>query len=352
MKASGMVHEGTIPESASRMTMAEIILSFGHGLKGLLPSIPGTVLLLSLCDNSLEGHLPELHISVESMLLVYANDFSCKLPRHGEVKPSSTASIALIGNHFAHPQHLPAWITTAEQPSDMFCVSNEQGKRSIVLLTCGVCLLCLAAFKLKRSTPLMLARAKSAWYEASQQHCCLVVASCCLLPTYNNLLWLACTVVADHMRLHFIVATKPAEAFMAIWVHAFHYFAAADFQRRHALQQRNVPRSGRQRGSVRPQYPGTRIYSLWILVCVLTSAPGVLYSVATAVPGFLRVSSFWQWFCGKVVALVSGLVTGFGLEFLAGKMAGPKVDGVTLQMLGLLLASILLPGPVLACNKT
>eukprot|EP00971_Amphidinium_carterae_P292993 5817057-Amphidinium_carterae.1 len=56
-----MLHEGTIPVSASRMTISDIIMSFGHGLRGLLPSIPGTMSLLSLWENSLEGHLNARH---------------------------------------------------------------------------------------------------------------------------------------------------------------------------------------------------------------------------------------------------------------------------------------------------
>eukprot|EP00971_Amphidinium_carterae_P008298 163819-Amphidinium_carterae.2 len=54
-KANTLTHEGTIPEHASRLTMADIILSFGHGLMGLLPSISGTLGLLGLCENGLEG---------------------------------------------------------------------------------------------------------------------------------------------------------------------------------------------------------------------------------------------------------------------------------------------------------
>eukprot|EP00971_Amphidinium_carterae_P119098 2359417-Amphidinium_carterae.1 len=74
--------------------------------------------LLSVWENGLEGHLPELHITNWSVLFVQANDFSCQLPRHREVTPR--ASLALIGNHFAKPRQVPAWIATAEQPSDMF----------------------------------------------------------------------------------------------------------------------------------------------------------------------------------------------------------------------------------------
>eukprot|EP00971_Amphidinium_carterae_P326488 6457313-Amphidinium_carterae.1 len=43
-----------------------------------------------------------------------------------------------------------------------------------------------------------------------------------------------------------------------------------------------------------------------------------------------------------------GLLTSFGLDHLAGKLSGyisgPKVDCATLQLVGLLFASILLPG--------
>eukprot|EP00971_Amphidinium_carterae_P306418 6089263-Amphidinium_carterae.1 len=57
-KAEALLHEGTVPKSASRLTMADITISLGHGLRGLLPSISGTVGLLSLWENGLEGHLP------------------------------------------------------------------------------------------------------------------------------------------------------------------------------------------------------------------------------------------------------------------------------------------------------
>eukprot|EP00971_Amphidinium_carterae_P316024 6281670-Amphidinium_carterae.1 len=50
-KAEGMHHEGAIPTSASRMTTADNIVSFGHGLRGLLPRIPGTMSTLSLSEN-------------------------------------------------------------------------------------------------------------------------------------------------------------------------------------------------------------------------------------------------------------------------------------------------------------
>eukprot|EP00971_Amphidinium_carterae_P185054 3674689-Amphidinium_carterae.1 len=52
-----MHHEGTIPDSATRMTVSKIIMSLGHGLRGLLPRMLTTLSLLSLWENGLEGHL-------------------------------------------------------------------------------------------------------------------------------------------------------------------------------------------------------------------------------------------------------------------------------------------------------
>eukprot|EP00971_Amphidinium_carterae_P084843 1678928-Amphidinium_carterae.1 len=41
---------------------------------------------------------------------------------------------------------------------------------------------------------------------------------------------------------------------------------------------------------------------------------------------------------------VAGLLTGFGLDLFAGKLFGSRVDGATLQLIGVLFASILFPG--------
>eukprot|EP00971_Amphidinium_carterae_P230647 4577373-Amphidinium_carterae.1 len=87
--------------------MADITISLGHGLRGWLPSISGTVGLLSVWENGLEGHLPDLHMNDTSTLLVYGNELSCKLPLHYGVKLTSNASLSLIGNQFAQPRRVP-----------------------------------------------------------------------------------------------------------------------------------------------------------------------------------------------------------------------------------------------------
>eukprot|EP00971_Amphidinium_carterae_P102632 2031609-Amphidinium_carterae.1 len=94
IKADGMQHEGAIPKSATRMLAAFITLSVGHGLRGLLPSIPGTLLTLRLSENGLEGRLPELHITAKSTLLVHANGLSCQLPRLRGLLPSTPGTLS------------------------------------------------------------------------------------------------------------------------------------------------------------------------------------------------------------------------------------------------------------------
>eukprot|EP00971_Amphidinium_carterae_P242641 4817786-Amphidinium_carterae.1 len=64
-----MHHEGTIPDSATRMTMSNIVMSLGHGLRGQLPRMLATLPLLSLWENGLEGHLPEMHITEKESML-------------------------------------------------------------------------------------------------------------------------------------------------------------------------------------------------------------------------------------------------------------------------------------------
>eukprot|EP00971_Amphidinium_carterae_P344613 6485105-Amphidinium_carterae.1 len=72
-----------------------------------------------------------------------------------------------------------------------------------MLLVCGGIFLSFAALQLTRKTLPMygkLARARSAWCETCQQQNRLLLASCVLLPSYGNMLLLACMVVADHVR--------------------------------------------------------------------------------------------------------------------------------------------------------
>eukprot|EP00971_Amphidinium_carterae_P243033 4825809-Amphidinium_carterae.1 len=118
-----------------------------------------------------------MHITENSTFYVHANDFSCRLPRHRDVKPK--ASLALIGNRFARPRQLPAWITAAEQPSDMFLVSEGPGKHFVLMLFGCACIFGLATFRLKSTNQAMYGRfacARSAWIESSQRQSAVSMA--------------------------------------------------------------------------------------------------------------------------------------------------------------------------------
>eukprot|EP00971_Amphidinium_carterae_P302210 6004409-Amphidinium_carterae.1 len=126
-----------------------------------------------------------------------------------------------------------------EQPTGMFCRSNRQGTRFIMLLFCGGCCFVLAAIQLKRKALPMygeFARARSAWYETCRQQNRLVVASFALLPFYSNTLLLACAVVADHLRFHVVGMRVPLEVPLVAFLHLWFYHSAARFHDRHVTQ--------------------------------------------------------------------------------------------------------------------
>eukprot|EP00971_Amphidinium_carterae_P039845 782287-Amphidinium_carterae.1 len=140
--------------------------------------------------NGLQGHLPELHLGKESVILAYSNYLSCSLPKHGAVQPRF--SIALVGNHFAQPTAFPEWIKPVER-SPLFCVSNKQAADFVkkftllVLLFGGCCLL-----SLKRTThctrdPWTGDRAaRRAWHRTIQHQLLFTLTACLLLPLYST----------------------------------------------------------------------------------------------------------------------------------------------------------------------
>eukprot|EP00971_Amphidinium_carterae_P242346 4811959-Amphidinium_carterae.1 len=294
--------------------MVEIILSLGQGLRGLLPKISGTMVALSVWENGLEGHLPNVHLSDGSVLFVHANKFSCELPHFRGAQQHTTAGLALVGNHFVQPRQLPPWVTAIEQPSDMFCVSNQQSMQLVKLLLYGTCFLtavCIICFSVRHPCTEVEAlqglhqtcdhrrfvRARSAWYETSQHLALFAWTACALLPLYSNMIPLACCVVSDHLRFHFAASTRRlAACYLVLMGQACIYLFTARFQKRQALrlmsqgdsiELEDTP-SKPTRWAVR--FEGSRVDSSWFLACVLTSTPGVLYSAVKAVPGFLEVT--------------------------------------------------------------
>eukprot|EP00971_Amphidinium_carterae_P263839 5234675-Amphidinium_carterae.1 len=88
--------------------------------------------------------------------------------------------------------------------------------------------------------------------------------SCGLLPLYSNMSLLACTVVADHLRFHVVGTRMRVEAYLVASLHLWFYQSAASFRDRH------VAWTSFKQG----HHGGSRVYSLWILVCVVASVRG------------------------------------------------------------------------------
>eukprot|EP00971_Amphidinium_carterae_P247908 4922707-Amphidinium_carterae.1 len=127
------------------------------------------------------------------------------------------------------------------------------------------------------------ARAKAAWNETSQHQSLFLMASCVPALLYNNRQSLACTVIADHLRLHFI-ATNPGETLLVVFLHTCILLSAARFYCKNVTWGQPAKQRIVQAHSTRWQrllslaLTSSRIHRLWFLVCVLTAAPGVVYS--------------------------------------------------------------------------
>eukprot|EP00971_Amphidinium_carterae_P069574 1376943-Amphidinium_carterae.1 len=116
------------------------------------------------------------------------------------------------------------------------------------------------------------ARARLAWYETCQRQNRLMLVSCVLLPFYSNALLLACTVVADHLRFHVGGMRVPLELQLVAFLHLHFYLSAVRFHDRHVMQNSlRITHPSRKGGFGLGRCGSSRIYRLWIAVCVLTS---------------------------------------------------------------------------------
>eukprot|EP00971_Amphidinium_carterae_P261101 5179585-Amphidinium_carterae.2 len=197
---------------------------------------------------------------------------------------------------------------------------------------------------------------------------------------------LACTITTDHMRFHYI-ATNPGDVLFVTCLHMCILQSAARFYCRHVTWGLPEQIERTQPSTWQRLLPLTRsrVHILWFWACMLTGAPGVVYSTVKAgsqtealqhikasaratmnvgiaiglwvrepprklglleqaVPGVLKVSGFWQWAVNNIVVIVSAAATSFGLDFIAVKLSGPEVDSGWLRLLGLLQAVIVFPG--------
>eukprot|EP00971_Amphidinium_carterae_P331007 6464336-Amphidinium_carterae.1 len=117
----------------------------------------------------------------------------------------------------------------------------------------------------------VLARARLAWYETCQEQNRLMLASCVLIPFYSNALRLVCTVAADHLRIH--VVGNRVQLQVVAFLHVWCYTSAARFHdRRHVTKNSKKMTLPPREASFRlGQHGSSRVYGLWIVVCVLIS---------------------------------------------------------------------------------
>eukprot|EP00971_Amphidinium_carterae_P280588 5570313-Amphidinium_carterae.1 len=148
----------------------------------------------------------------------------------------------------------------------------------------------------------------------------------------------------DHLRHHFHVTTRSAEAGFKVCVQIWLCRSSARLLSRHAIHTQPLPYVGEP--PTRWRVPSSFIHTMWLFACMLVSAPCTFFSAVKAVPGFLKQSASSAWIVNSTVSFLSGLVTGCGLPFLTASMwelSGRRVHRATLQLVGLLFASILLP---------
>eukprot|EP00971_Amphidinium_carterae_P281844 5594731-Amphidinium_carterae.1 len=178
-----------------------------------------------------------------------------------------------------------------ERPADMFCISNGQSKHFVMTLLGCACIFCLATLRLKSTNEVMygrFARARSAWNETSQHQSCVLLASCVPALLYNNMQSLACTVLSDHLRLHF-TSTRPGETLLLVSLHTCIMQSAARFYGRHVTWGQPAKRSMARTEPMRWQrllrltFISSSVHRLWFWACLLTAAPGVVYSAVKAV---------------------------------------------------------------------
>eukprot|EP00971_Amphidinium_carterae_P256525 5093524-Amphidinium_carterae.1 len=188
-----------------------------------------------------------------------------------------------------------------------------------MLFTSGACLFTLLVSKwfgkTKHGSSRDFAFAEAVWYETNKKHGCVVVWGGFLLILYSNTAPLSCMVVSDHLRFHFNTAQNPAVMYLVVLMHLWMVLLARQFHRKHGKHMNPMVSpcgaqpelsiaSGPRAQHVRPVYSAlscSMVHSLWLMVCVLTSAPGVLYSAVHSVPGFLRLSADSHWIANSTV---------------------------------------------------
>eukprot|EP00971_Amphidinium_carterae_P034674 682374-Amphidinium_carterae.1 len=161
----------------------------------------------------------------------------------------------------------------------------------VMTFLCGACIFCLATFRLTSADQEhhgRFASAKSAWIETSQRQSAILMAACVSALLYNNMQSLACIVSTDHLRLPFIAA-RPGETLLVALLHTCILQSTARFYSSHVTWGQPAERSVARTQATRWErllslaLRSSSVHRLWFFACVLTAAPGVVYSTVKAV---------------------------------------------------------------------
>eukprot|EP00971_Amphidinium_carterae_P019570 385297-Amphidinium_carterae.1 len=185
------------------------------------------------------------------------------------------------------------------------------------------------------------------------------VVSCALLPRYLQATVLSCNMTLERLRFPMLFSRMRVERALPVVISLWSYSKAVECsgqlpsraasynaQHRGSYQSRrsmihlsdhpsqsngraqvHVVRSCRQcvsqffcgwvLGESAKHKCRSMTLTVWFVAVVTAAGPSSLYAAVKAVPGLLHISGVWEWILSQSVALITALLTSFGLPWLA-----------------------------------
>ena len=294
-----------------------------HEMEGAIPSLTGTLSLLSLHNNHFKI-LRDVHLkkdSVRTMILLHNNLLSCHIPWCGNATVSY--SITAIGNQFLYPNgEFPVWLSEYEH-DPLFWTSGNEGM-SLLQKISGA----LGFFLLAVTSKLGRARLLStvlAWQIAPGTHLWIVKASSHLVSYMAKgslvaAVFLICLLSWDLYACPQTLAMASACLRSASFIRTsvFLLYCTLAF---HSLVVDHFTMQDEDRTKQWTEKMSRKKVLLWLLWCVLTvvlSTLSILYQVGKSVPGLLpanRVLSLGLYTSiGAIQALMGSFIVPFARQ--------------------------------------
>eukprot|EP00971_Amphidinium_carterae_P001627 32698-Amphidinium_carterae.1 len=157
-------------------------------------------------------------------------------------------------------------------------------------------------------------RLKAAWLRTQCLLSLLAVISCPLLILYTDTTYFTCTMRLQRLRFPVMAESKHCQFSLAVLLSLWSYCRAVSFYGERTLQTSscNARQTGKRRAVVH-----NATLTLWVFAVLFAAGPSSVYSTVKAVPGFLRVSSVWEWIMSQGISLCMAALTSVGLPALA-----------------------------------